>query len=648
MRNAITKLFDWYFSKGALPYWCIIALDCTTVFLAGLMSYFLLYMSADVLNFLAPVTLGLLIVIGFHVVFFVIFRTYRSVVRYSSFVDLLRIGKALLCAAACTEVTGIVIRHHESTAGYVFMPGIHAIVVMLVFSMLMMWLTRLLVRSTFDAMSGRNLSRAFIFGVREGGVSLARSIRSDSSRTMELAGFVDNEDQMSGHLLMGVRVYDCNLSLPEHMKKQHADLLLVSPLQSDSFREQAELIDALIEAGIRIMMMPPMEQWDGKSPLRREQLREIDIEDLLPRNAIQIDMDRIGEQLRGRRVLITGAAGSIGSEIARQVARCEPNSLVLIDQAETPMHDMRREMARNYGYLPDVKTIVCSICLPERMEQIFEQYRPEYVFHAAAYKHVPMMEDNPHMAIYNNVYGTRIVADLAVKYGVQKFVMVSTDKAVNPTNIMGCSKRICEIYCQSLARKLAAETQGTPQTQFITTRFGNVLGSNGSFVPIFKEQIKTGGPVTVTHPDIVRYFMLIPEACQLVLTAGMMGKGGEIYAFDMGQPVRIADVARRMIRLSGAHNIEIAYTGLRDGEKLYEEVLAEAEHTHPTEHPQILVANVREYPYEQALHDVQQLYEASLLPDDMKVVRLMKQVVPEFLSQHSKYAALDATQQAAQ
>lgn len=642
MRNAITKLFNWYFSKGALPYWCIIALDCATVFLAGLMSYFLLYRSADVVAYIEPVCLGLLVVIGFHVLFFLVYRTYRSVVRYSSYVDLLRIGYALLCAALCTELTGLLVRSREELSDYIFMPGVHAIVVMLVLSVLMMWLTRLLVRTTFDAMAGRTHNRAFIFGVKEGGVSLGRSIRSDANRTMELAGFVDNEDQMSGHLLMGVRVYDCDLHLPEYMQKQHADLLLVSPQQSDSFREHTELVDALIEAGIRIMMMPPMEQWDGKSPLRREQLREIEIEDLLPRNAISVDMNTIGEQLRGRRVLITGAAGSIGSEIARQVASCEPASLVLIDQAETPMHDMRREMASRYAHLSSVQTIVCSICLPDRMEQIFEEYRPEYVFHAAAYKHVPMMEDNPHMAIYNNVYGTRIVADLAVKYGVRKFVMVSTDKAVNPTNVMGCSKRICEIYCQSLARKLAAEAKEETHTQFITTRFGNVLGSNGSFVPIFKQQIKAGGPVTVTHPDIVRYFMLIPEACQLVLTAGMMGRGGEIFAFDMGKPVRIADVAHRMIRLSGARNVEIAYTGLRDGEKLYEEVLAESEHTHPTEHPQILVATVREYPYEQALHDVERLYEASLMPDDMALVRLMKQVVPEFHSQHSKYQALDA------
>lgn len=642
MRNAITKLFNWYFSKGALPYWCIIALDCATVFLAGLMSYFLLYRSADVVAYIEPVCLGLLVVIGFHVLFFLVYRTYRSVVRYSSYVDLLRIGYALLCAALCTELTGLLVRSREELSDYIFMPGVHAIVVMLVLSVLMMWLTRLLVRTTFDAMAGRTHNRAFIFGVKEGGVSLGRSIRSDANRTMELAGFVDNEDQMSGHLLMGVRVYDCNLHLPEYMQKQHADLLLVSPQQSDSFREHTELVDALIEAGIRIMMMPPMEQWDGKSPLRQEQLREIEIEDLLPRNAISVDMNTIGEQLRGRRVLITGAAGSIGSEIARQVASCEPASLVLIDQAETPMHDMRREMASRYAHLSSVQTIVCSICLPDRMEQIFEEYRPEYVFHAAAYKHVPMMEDNPHMAIYNNVYGTRIVADLAVKYGVRKFVMVSTDKAVNPTNVMGCSKRICEIYCQSLARKLAAEAKEETHTQFITTRFGNVLGSNGSFVPIFKQQIKAGGPVTVTHPDIVRYFMLIPEACQLVLTAGMMGRGGEIFAFDMGKPVRIADVAHRMIRLSGARNVEIAYTGLRDGEKLYEEVLAESEHTHPTEHPQILVATVREYPYEQALHDVERLYEASLMPDDMALVRLMKQIVPEFHSQHSKYQALDA------
>lgn len=397
-------------------------------------------------------------------------------------------------------------------------------------------------------------------------------------------------------------------------------------------------------------MMPQSEEWDGKSDLSHNQLKEVEIEDLLPREKIEVDMVAIGSMLRGKRILITGAAGSIGSEMARQVAKFQPSDLILIDQAETPMHDVRRWMVNFLNELslsssssfPKVSTIVTSICKQERMERIFAQYRPEYVFHAAAYKHVPMMEDNPAEAVQNNIYGTRVIADLAVKYETRKFVMISTDKAVNPTNVMGCSKRICEIYCQSLNKKLSEETRrtGKPTTQFVTTRFGNVLGSNGSVIPIFKEQIRKGGPVTVTHKDIIRYFMLIPEACRLVLEAGTMGHGGEIFVFDMGKPVRIADLAQRMIDLSGAHGVEIKYTGLRDGEKLYEEVLNDAEQTKPTSHPKIKVASVREYPYDLALRNEQELYDLSFTADDMTIVRKMKEIVPEYKPQNVKYKNL--------
>jgi FlaA1/EpsC-like NDP-sugar epimerase len=387
------------------------------------------------------------------------------------------------------------------------------------------------------------------------------------------------------------------------------------------------------------MMMPLAEEWDGKSPLSHTQLHEVDIEDLLPRDKIEVDMNAIKDMLTGRRILITGAAGSIGSEMARQVATFKPAELVLVDQAETPMHDVRLFMARNHSDLK-VWTIVGSITNKSHMEEIFSAHKPEFVFHAAAYKHVPMMEDNPAMAVQNNVYGTRVIADLAVKYGTKKFVMISTDKAVNPTNVMGCSKRICEIYCQSLNKAIQdGEVKGV--TQFVTTRFGNVLGSNGSVIPLFKKQIRNGGPVTVTHKDIIRFFMLIPEACRLVLEAGTMGKGGEIFVFDMGEPVRIADLAQRMIDLSGAKNIEIKYTGLRDGEKLYEEVLNDAEQTKPTVHPKIKVAAVREYPYELALKNEKDLYEISLHYDDMAIVKKMKEIVPEYKSRHSKYEVLD-------
>ena len=423
------------------------------------------------------------------------------------------------------------------------------------------------------------------------------------------------------------------------MQNLKVTTLLVSPLQTERFTQRTSLIDALIAANIKIMMMPQSEEWDGHSDLSHQQLREVEIEDLLPREKIEVDLVAIGQMLRGKRILITGAAGSIGSEMARQVAKFQPAELVLVDQAETPMHDVRLYMANNHKDL-SVQTIVTSICKEDRMEKIFAKYHPEYVFHAAAYKHVPMMEDNPAEAVQNNIYGTRVIADLAVKYGTKKFVMISTDKAVNPTNVMGCSKRICEIYCQALNKAIVdGEVKG--ETQFVTTRFGNVLGSNGSVIPIFRDQIKKGGPVKVTHPDIIRFFMLIPEACRLVLEAGTMGKGGEIFVFDMGEPVKIVDLAQRMINLSGAKDVKIEFSGLRDGEKLFEEVLNDAEQTKPTHHPKIKVAAVREYPYALALQNEKELHKLSFIADDMDIVRKMKEIVPEYKSQNSKYQELD-------
>lgn len=434
-------------------------------------------------------------------------------------------------------------------------------------------------------------------------------------------------------------VYEDSPELVETMRKLHVQALLVSPLQTEHFTHDTKFIDGLIAAKIKIMMMPPAEEWDGISTISHTLLHEVDIEELLPRDKIEVDMEAIKKMLTGHRILITGAAGSIGSEMARQVATFKPSELILVDQAETPMHDVRLYMMNHHKDLK-VWSIVGSITRESQMEQIFAAHKPEYVFHAAAYKHVPMMEDNPAMAIQNNVFGTRVIADLAVKYQTRKFVMISTDKAVNPTNVMGCSKRICEIYCQSLNKAIQdGEVKGV--TQFVTTRFGNVLGSNGSVIPLFKEQIKKGGPVTVTHKDIIRYFMLIPEACRLVLEAGTMGHGGEIFVFDMGDPVRIADLAQRMIELSGAKNVKIEYTGLRDGEKLYEEVLNDAEQTKPTVHPKIKVAAVREYSYKLARKNEMDLYDLSLQYDDMEIVRKMKEIVPEYKSRHSKYEVLD-------
>ena len=420
----------------------------------------------------------------------------------------------------------------------------------------------------------------------------------------------------------------------------------MTPKRENEFRNNQKLQDVFIAGGCKIFMTHDAEQAsikDGSIADEGITLKEVSVEDLLPRQEIRVDMKSVAEQLAGKRVLITGSAGSIGSEIVRQVAASNPASLMLIDQAETPQHDIRLMMARDFPDVP-CETIVASIDRRTRMEHVFSSFRPDIVFHAAAYKHVPMMEDNPSEAVLNNINGTKIIADLSVKYGAKKFVMISTDKAVNPTNVMGCSKRICEIYVQSLDRKLKMEAlpQRKEYTQFVTTRFGNVLGSNGSVIPLFREQIKRGGPVTVTDERIVRFFMLIPEACKLVLEAGTKGNGGEIFVFDMGKPVKIADLAKRMIALSGAKNVEIKYTGLRDGEKLYEEVLNELEGTKPTFHEKIRIAQVREYDYEEVNKAIEDLVETAKLYDNMETVRKMKLIVPEYKSNNSVYEQLDA------
>ena len=637
------RIINWYFSRKALPYWCILVMDCVIVFLSGLFVFYLQHGWADLVSRFAQVSVGLLVSLILYIVSFFVFHTYNGVMRYSSFVDLHRVAYSTAVAGV-----GVCLLHqvqvHLGLSRYILIPRVDSAIMLFIVATMLMWCLRVVVKGLHDSYRGDgSIKKVFVYGCMEGGVALAKSLRNESPQRYRLGGFITTDKTLHGTWLLGEKVYLDDDSLVRTMEECHVSAVLVSPLQREYFITRTTFIDALINAGIKILITPAgAEEWDGKSDISYQQLREVEIEDLLPRDKIDVDMEAIGKMLAGRRILITGAAGSIGSEMSRQVAKFKPADLILVDQAETPMHDMRMYMANNHKDI-HVETIVTSICKQSRMEAIFAQYKPEYVFHAAAYKHVPMMEDNPAEAVQNNVFGTRVIADLAVKYGTKKFVMISTDKAVNPTNVMGCSKRICEIYCQSLNNSLWEKTQKTGKmtTQFVTTRFGNVLGSNGSVIPIFKEQIKKGGPVTVTHQDIIRYFMLIPEACRLVLQAGTMGHGGEIYVFDMGKPVRIADLAKRMIDLSGAKNIEIKFTGLRDGEKLYEEVLSGAEQTKPTSHPKIMVAQVREYPYDLALNNEIELYNLSLNADDMAIVKKMKEIVPEYKSRHSKYEALD-------
>lgn len=628
------RLSNWYFSRNSLPYWCIFWIDCAVIFISYLFIYQQINSGAKALGILGQLSMLFAIFTLFHAIGFRIFHTYDGILRYSSFIDLQRVFYAVTFGAVLSAITkNMLLSTH-------FFPGVEIenrnIVLGALISTLVLWAIRVIAKTIFDvSLSDYNIKHAFIYGVKEGGIGLAKQIKNSKPMKFKLMGFISDDTKIKHHHLMGTKVYAPDLNTIRKMRNNNISTLLISPGAINVFRANKDFQDALLAEGIHIYM-PTTQEWNRNE---QQQLKEVSIEDLLPRDEISIDMESVGAMLHGKRILITGSAGSIGSEMVRQIAKYSPAELILIDSAETPQHDIRLMMAKQF---PEIKaeTIVTTICSKSRMDHIFKTYLPDYVFHAAAYKHVPMMENNPCESIQNNVYGTKILADLAIKYGVKKFVMISTDKAVNPTNVMGCSKRICEIYVQSL-NKAVKEGIVKGETQFVTTRFGNVLGSNGSVIPLFKKQIKAGGPVTVTDPRIIRYFMLIPEACKLVLEAGTKGNGGEIFVFDMGKPVNIADMAQRMINLSGAKNVEIKYTGLRAGEKLYEEVLNEKESTKPSFHDKIRIAEVREYDYTEVSKQIDNLIEKSKLYDEMLTVKCMKEIVPEYKSNNSIYEKLD-------
>lgn len=667
MRNPFDKILNWYFTKNSLPYWIILLIDCAIVILSGVITYWIFNDAVTLFDNTLQVINTMLIFVLLSIPGFRIFHTYSGFMRYSSFVDLMRV-------AYCNGVTLVLAWIAEYSMHY--LPGNYfahfnttSIFLIFIIVTLLMWTLRIFVKTLYDvAFSNTRAIRILIYGAMSGGVGLAKYINSQRPRKYVVKGFITHYEKAKHQEIMGQKVYTVNDNIADVIHKNDIDAVMVSPLRVKGFRDNQELQDIIIGAGAKIYMAQnavemDLDQLDENANIdyTQMQLREVSVEELLPRSEIRVDMNSIGELLKGQRVMVTGAAGSIGSEICRQVAKLNPAAMLLIDQAETPEHDIRLMMKKEFPNIP-AETVVTSICKEKRMEELFKRFRPDYVFHAAAYKHVPMMEDNPSEAVQNNIYGTKVIADLSVKYGVKKFVMVSTDKAVNPTNVMGCSKRICEIYVQSLdlaiktrrigayMEKLGNEnsfvTAGqiaspTARTQFVTTRFGNVLGSNGSVIPLFREQIKNGGPVTVTDERIVRFFMLIPEACKLVLEAGTKGNGGEIFVFDMGKPVKIADLAKRMIKLSGAKNVEIKFTGLRPGEKLYEEVLNELEGTKPTFHEKIRIAEVREYDYDAVCKDINELIEISQQYDDMATVAKMKQIVPEYKSNNSIYEKLD-------
>lgn len=633
--SKISKITDWYFNKKSLPYWFIFLVDCAIVLCSYLFIFQQLNSGTIALSYLAQLTLLSALLVMCYAVGFRLFHTYDGILRYSSFYDL----KRVLYAVAFGTVPSIILCPALKQISYFSVVNMTTANIFLasLLSILLMWTVRVIAKTIFDeSLVNIKTKVSFIYGVNDGGVGVAKLIRTDKPMRFKIKGFIANTNQKQYGTLMGVKVYPLNHDIMSILHKNNIDALVISPDAVEEFRTQKKLQDNLISEGISIYMPQRAQKWN---PDQQPQLKEVSIEDLLPRDEINVDLESLGKMLKDKCVLITGSAGSIGSEIVRQVADFKPSEMVLIDSAETPQHDIRLMMAKQY---PDIKaeTIVTTICSKTRMENIFQTYHPDYVFHAAAYKHVPMMENNPCESILNNVYGTKILADLSAKHGTSKFVMISTDKAVNPTNVMGCSKRICEIYVQSLSKAIReGKIEGI--TQFVTTRFGNVLGSNGSVIPLFKKQIRKGGPVTVTDPNIIRFFMLIPEACKLVLEAGIKGNGGEIFVFDMGKPVKIADLAQRMINLSGAKGVKIKYTGLRAGEKLYEEVLNAKETTLPSFNEKIRIAKVREYDYFDVEKQIEELISISKTYDDMATVKKMKEIVPEYKSNNSIYEKLD-------
>ena len=643
--NWLTRLAGSYFNRNVFPYWCVVLVDMFIVIVSCIFVYWAFHRTGvtyehriDLLY--STLLFSLLSLIGARA-----FRTYSGVVRYSGFVDLLKV----CYANALTLVLAVGAYYLFKLLG---VDSLRALKPLLIFATsvlatTLMLVVRMVVKTLYDVLSSNaQAERVLIYGALTGGAGVAKYIRSQKPARFDLRGFITHEKRIKGMQMLGVPVYTLEEDLAAIVKKEGIQSVLVSPLRVNEFRENQAVQDVLIGAGCKIYMSQQAKEASVKNGVLSDeevenmQLKEVSVEDLLPRQEIRVDLKSVGEMLHGKRVLITGSAGSIGAEIVRQVAAFGPSKMMLIDQAESPQHDIRVMMKRDFPDVP-AEAVVTSISRRTRMEYIFESFRPEYVFHAAAYKHVPMMEDNPSEAVLNNIYGTKVIADLSVKYGVEKFVMVSTDKAVNPTNVMGCSKRICEIYVQSLNQQLKKEAHGAGYTQFVTTRFDNVLGSNGSVIPLFREQIKRGGPVTVTDERIVRFFMLIPEACKLVLEAGTKGNGGEIFVFDMGQPVKIADLAKRMIALSNAQNVQIEYTGLREGEKLYEEVLNEMEGTKPTFHEKIRIAQVREYDYSEVSREIDELVDIAKKFDNMETVRKMKAIVPEYKSNNSVYEVLD-------
>lgn len=612
------------------PRWIIFMIDMSICFGSMMLAYQLRF------NFRVPeseialwkVTIPFLLSV--RLLSFVFSRIYQGIIRYTNTRDALRVFFTVTAGSLFLGLINIV---SYSTAGFFLIP--YSIIIIDYFTTVFsLTAFRILVKSVYQEL--RNPSRdkqsIIIYGAGESGLITKRALDRDAGSNYKVIGFIDDDETKKGKTVEGVRIHPPH-DLEELLKENEVAQLIIS-IQNINPSKKQGIIEKCLSYDVNILNVPPVNNWIN-GELSYKQIKHIRIEDLLERDPIRLDLDLIREQLTDKVILITGAAGSIGSEIARQILRFHPKYLVMLDQAESPLYELELEVKEKFNF-HNFETVIADIRQYERMERVYDYFKPEVVFHAAAYKHVPVMEHNPSEAILTNVQGTKILADLACKYKVDKFVMVSTDKAVNPTSIMGATKRIAEIYCQSL--------NSVGPSKFVTTRFGNVLDSNGSVIPRFKKQIENGGPVTVTHPDITRFFMTIPEACQLVLEAGAMGNGGEIFIFDMGKSIRIADLARKMIRLSGltvGKDIQIQFTGLRPGEKIYEELLADKETTLPTHHEKIMIARVRSYQFEQIKKDINELIGLFKLQDNEAIVAKMKLIVPEYVSANSVFEKLD-------